>query len=485
MTTTIKVPTNQGLTNQGLLSGRTIKILIPVLFAAIFFVIPAPQGLEVQAWQLFGIFAGTILMLMLQGLPEASAILVGVSAAGLIVVPIKEVLVGYTDTILWLIVAAVMMSLGFKKSGLAKRVGLILIKAFGKSSLGLGYVLGATDLMLAPVVPAAPARGGGLVYPLAQGIFEVVGSKPNENPRRLGAYLTVLLYMMDMVAGSLFLTGMGPNLLTIKFASQILGINVSWGLWAIAAVPGLLVLMLIPYVVYKIYPPELTSVEEVRKMAREQLKTLGSITIREIIVGVTFLLALVLWATSSTTHIDTTIVAFLGVTIMLLTNVIQWKDIAESKETWGILIWFGGIIGLSSALAKLGFFKWVIVMMKGAVPAQGIGTFTAFVIIALMAIIPHYVFPSLVGYVTTCAPVIFSFVAVTGAPKYPATFLVAFLMVISSTLTHYGNGLGPLLMGTGYVEKATWWKIGFTVTSLATVVYLTIGLAYWKVIGLW
>ncbi|GAB6152703.1 anion permease [Desulfosporosinus burensis] len=469
---------------QGILSGRTIKILIPILLAALFFLIPAPKGLEVQAWELFGIFAGTILMLILQGLPEASAIFVGVSAAGLIVVPIKDILVGYTDSTVWLIVAAVMMSLGFKKSGLAKRVGLILIKAFGKSSLGLGYVLGVTDLMLAPVIPAAPARGGGLVYPLTQGIFEVVGSKLNENPRRLGAYLTVLLYMMDMVAGSLFLTGMGPNLLSMKLAAQILGVEVSWGLWTIAALPGFLVFMLLPYIVYKMYPPELTSVESVREMAREQLKTLGSVTIREIIVGLTFLLSLVLWATSSRTNIDTTIVAFLGVTIMLLTDVIQWKDIADSKETWGILIWFGGIIGLSSALAKLGFFKWLTIVMQDALP-QGIGTGTTFVIIALVAIIPHYVFPSLVGYVATFAPVIFSFVAVTGAPKYPAVFLVAFLMVISSTLTHYGNGLGPLLMGTGYVEKTTWWKIGFVVTSLSAVVYLTIGLGYWKLIGLW
>lgn len=479
MSQTIKIPKTQVQ-----LSGRTLKILIPILFAGLFFIIPAPTGLAVQAWKLFGIFAGTIMMLMLQGLPEPSAIFVGVSAAGLIVVPLKDVLVGYTDTTVWLIVVAIMMSLGFKKSGLAKRVGLILIKAFGKSSLGLGYVLGVTDLMLATTIPGAPARAGGLVFPLAQGIFEVVGSKPYENPRRLGAYLTVLLYMMDMVAGSLFLTGMGPNLLSMKLAGQILGVDVSWGLWTLAAVPGFFVFFLIPYLVYKMYPPELISVEEVRVMAREQLKTLGSVTKREIIVGITFLLCLVLWATSSMTHIDTTLVAFLGVTIMILTDVIEWQDIADSKETWGILIWFGGIIGLSSALEKLGFFRWLTGMMKDALP-QGIGTFTTFVIIALLAIIPHYVFPSLVGYVATFAPVIFSFVAVTGAPKYPAAFLVAFLMVISSTLTHYGNGLGPLLMATGYVEKVTWWKIGFVVTLLATVVYLTIGLAYWKVIGLW
>lgn len=438
---------NHTIKIQDPLNRRTLKIIIPILFASTFFVIPAPIGLEAQAWKLLGIFVGTIIMMMSQGLPETSATFVGVSGAGLFVVPIQDVLVGYTDTTVWLIVVAFMMSLGFRKSGLAKRLGLILIKAFGKSSLGLGYVLGVTDLVLAPVIPSAPARAGGLVYPLAQGIFEVVGSKPNENPRRLGAYLTVLVYMMDMVEGSLFMTGFGPNLLSMKLASQILEVKVSWGLWTLAAAPGFLVLMVIPYIVYKMYPPELTSVEVVREMAGEQLDRLGSVTKKEIIVGVTFLLSLVLWSTSSKTQIDTTIVAFLGVSIMLLTDVMQWKDIADSKETWGILIWFGGIIGLSSALGQHGFFNWLTIVMKDALPVQGLGTFTTFVIIALLAVIPHYVFPSYVGYVATFAPVIFSFVAVTGAPKYPATFLVAFLMAISSTLTHYGNGLGPLLMG--------------------------------------
>ncbi|WP_371413953.1 anion permease [Moorella sp. Hama-1] len=98
---------------------------------------------------------------------------------------------------------------------------------------------------------------------------------------------------------------------------------------------------------------------------------------------------------------------------------------------------------------------------------------------------PHYVFPSLVGYVAAFAPVLFSFAAATGVPKYPAAFLISYLMVISSTLTHYGNGLGPLLMGTGYVDKATWWKLGFVVTTMSALIYLTLGPIYWRLIGLW
>jgi len=377
------------------------------------------------------------------------------------------------------------MSIGFKKSGLAKRIGLMLIKTFGRSSLGLGYVFSFMDLLLATSIPAAPARSGGLVYPLCQGVFEAVDSKPHEYPRRLGAYLTVLLYMISMTTGSIFLTGMGPNVLSVKLASQILGIQISWPLWTIAALPGFITFLLIPLVIYKVYPPEMHSVGEVRNMAENQLKALGPIRWEEGIVALVFISALILWATSTITKINTAIVAFLGVTVMLLTNIVQWKDIAETKETWSILIWFGGIIGLSAALDKTGFFQWLTLFFKNVLPVNNTNMLLAFLVIAFLAIVPHYIFPSLVGYVAAFQPVLLSFIKVAGVPKYPAAFLVFYLMVISSTLTHYGNGLGPMLIETGYVDKGTWWKLGLLVTTLATILYIGLGLPYWKLIGLW
>jgi len=57
-------------------------------------------------------------------------------------------------------------------------------------------------------------------------------------------------------------------------------------------------------------------------------------------------------------------------------------------------------------------------------------------------------------------------------------------MVISSTVTHYGNGLGPILMESGLVAKGTWWKIGLVVTAMMATLYLTLGVAYWNLIGL-
>lgn len=240
------------------MNNRGFTVSIPVLLAFTLFVLPAPEGLSSQAWNLFGIFAGTILLLMLQGLPEPSAVLVGVTAAGLLVVPLGDILIGFTDQIVWLVVVAIIMSIGFNKSRLSRRIGFLMIGAFGKSSLRLGYVFSFMDLLLATFVPAAPARTGGLVYPMCHGVFKAVNSTPRENPRRLGSYLTVLLYMVSMTTGSIFMTGMAPNLLNAKLASQIVGVQISWPLWTIGAAPSFIVFLLIPVVVYRLHPPRCT-----------------------------------------------------------------------------------------------------------------------------------------------------------------------------------------------------------------------------------
>lgn len=53
------------------------------------------------------------------------------------------------------------------------------------------------------------------------------------------------------------------------------------------------------------------------------------------------------------------------------------------------------------------------------------------------------------------------------------------------SLTHYGNGAVPVYFGTGYVSQSEWWRNGFIVCTVNTVAWLTVGMTWWKLIGLW
>ena len=464
---------------------RFAKIVALLIVAGVFFSYPVPSGLSVTAWHLFGVFVALILGLILQPCPEPTLLLVITTLASIFVLPIREILVGYTDAMMWLTLVAMMLGVGLKKSGLTRRIGLLLISRFGKTTLRIGYILSFIDMLLATCTPASPARTGGLVYPLAEGVIDASSSGNPEGKQRTGAYFTLLAFTASMLSGGLFMTGMGPNLINVKLAQDVLGISISWPLWTLAALPGFIGFLLTPYIVYKLCPPDTASMVAVRARTSQELVAMGRISRNELTAIGIFLTILILWSTGTVTKIDSTLVAFIGISLMLITGVLDWNDLAETKEIWSLLIWFGAILGFSAALTKLGFFTWFAGVIKLLLPTAGLGHYPILLLVAALAIVPHYFFVSYTGYVVAFSPLIFSFVAATDVPRYPAFFVLAYLMIISCTLTHYGNALGPLLMEKGYNDKKTWWSVGTVITLLHAALYLTVGVVYWRLIGLW
>jgi DASS family divalent anion:Na+ symporter len=68
----------------------------------------------------------------------------------------------------------------------------------------------------------------------------------------------------------MFLTAMAANPLAAKLAAD-LGITITWTGWAVAAlVPGLASLIVVPYLLYKVYAPEIKSTPAAAQMARDE-----------------------------------------------------------------------------------------------------------------------------------------------------------------------------------------------------------------------
>ena len=155
------------------MSNQTIKMIIPVAVLAIFWFIPAPEGLSANAWHFLAIFFAVVVGLIIEPVPAALVGFVGISVVAILGImgnpteSINWALSGFSNSVIWLIFAAFMFALGYKKTGLGKRVSLLMIKYMGKSSLGLGYAVAFSDLVLAPFMQSNTARSGGSVFPVA------------------------------------------------------------------------------------------------------------------------------------------------------------------------------------------------------------------------------------------------------------------------------------------------------------------------------
>lgn len=465
------------------------KLGVLVLIPLIIFLIPPPEGLPLLAWRLFGLYLTAIVGLVLKPYSEPVILLASVAASAVTIgntavpkeqaIKMGQVLSGYQSGTTWLVFAAFTLSAAFVTTGLGKRIAYYLIGKMGSTTLGLGYVTVFLDLLIAPATPSNTARAGGIVFPIINSVASALGSEPGTSPRKAGHYLMINIYMVTKTTSYMFLTAMAPNALALSMMAPILKIDLSWGQWALAAaVPGLLCLLLTPLIIYFCYPPELKKVNN-KEISAKGLQELGPMKQSEKMLAVLFLLALGGWVFSKQLHIDASTVALCVMAAALVINVVSWDDVLKNKGGWNTLIWYGGIIGLSSTLTKAGFFAWLADTLQANLNFGDHNTLALLAILFLSVAI-RYLFASGGAYVAAMVPVFATVGAVAGANPMLLALGLLFSNAYGGAMTHYGGAAAPIIFGAGYNDTKSWWIVGAIIGFGSLIVHCTVGIAWWE-----
>ncbi|XOQ25998.1 MAG: Transporter, DASS family [Mitsuokella multacida] len=464
------------------------KLAIVIGIGAVLWFLPHPEAITPIAWHLFAVFAATIAGFILQPMPIGAVAFIGVTAGALLgVISVKTAISGYGNSTIWLIVCAFLLARAFIKSGLGSRIAYLIIKAIGKSSLTLGYAITLSDFVISPATPSSTARAGGIIYPIIRSLSSALHSEPNDGTaRKFGAYIMQIEYQANAITCAMFMTAMAGNPMSVELAAKTIGVEITWSEWALAAaVPGVISLIVMPYLLYKLYPPEIHEMPHAKKMAVEALEKMGPMSYMEKVVLVVFVGALALWATSSLTHMNATGVGMLAVTVLLLTNVLTWQDVLQEKGAWNTMFWMGSLIALAGALSSSGFIKVVAGMAGSAIASAGLSWLTAFILLALIYVYSHYAFASVSAHIGAMYAAFLAVAVAVGTPPLLAAIAFASLSNLMIPLTHYGGGAAPILYGAGYVPQGKWWQLGFIMVTVYMIIWLGIGSCWWHVIGLW
>ncbi len=466
------------------------KAVVPLLIGGAILLAPVPGGLDPIAWQYFALFVTVIVALILEPIPTAAIGLMGVTvAAAFLMVPAKIgtpavaadglrfALSGFSDGTVWLIFVAYMFSLGYEKTGLGKRIALLLIKRLGKSTLGLGYAVALADLAVAPFTPSNTARSGGIIFPIIKNVPPLYGSTPEQDPRKIGGYVMWVAMATTCVTSSMFLTGLAPNLLALSIIEKTAKISISWTEWFVALAPACIVLfLLVPYLVYLIYPPTLKSSDDAPKWASEELAHLGPLSRREVMMAGLAILALALWIFGGKLFTATT-VALMVLSLMILTSVLTWDDVIGHKTAWNVLVWFATLVAMADGLAKVGFLAWFAKVAAAAMSGFSIGLLVI-CFVALFFFL-HYMFASLTAHTTALLPVVLVTAAtVPGMPMKTLALLLVGTLGLMGILTPYATGPSPIYYGSGYISRKEYWLLGTVFGVIFIVVYLAIGYPY-------
>ncbi len=478
------------------------QALAPVAVAAAIALFPAPDGLPQHAWYFFALFAGVIVGLMFEPLPGGAIGLIGVTLVTVLApwvlfspaelakpgfkpanAALTWALSGFSNTTVWLIFGAFMFALGYEKTGLGKRLALLLVQRMGRRTLTLGYAIAVADVVLAPFTPSNTARSGGTLYPVLRNLPSLYGSLPNDpSYRRIGAYIMWVAIASTCVTSSMFLTALAPNLLAVELVKKSVGVEFGWTQWVLAFAPvGLLLLALVPLLTYWIYPPQVKEGLEVPAWAGTELSKLGSLSRREVTLGVLVMLALLLWIFAGSV-LNATTVALIVITLMLLLGVVSWDDITANKAAWNTLAWFATLVALADGLNRTGFVKWVA--DSTAAHLAGFSPTTAMLALVVLFYLVHYLFASVTAHVTAMLPVMLAVGStVPGINMAQFALLLCLTLGLMGIVTPYGTGPSPVYYGSGYLPSRDWWWLGAVFGLIFLLVFLTIGVPWVMFIG--
>lgn len=461
---------------------KSLSFVLSIIVGGLIWNLSPPEGVTTQAMHIFAIFIFTVIGVILRPVPIGTFAFLGlVITAATQTLTFEQAFSGFVNPIVWLIVIAFFISRGFIKTGLGERIAYIVIKYLGKSTLGMGYGIVLTDLVLAPAIPSVTARVGGIIYPIVSSLSQAFGSEPHSHPRKLGAFLMKVTFQGSIITSGMFLTSMAGNPLVADLAKSV-GVHITWASWAIAAsVPGLVCLLLIPFFLYKVFPPEIKETPNAKSFATKKLKEMGKVKIHEWIMIFSFLFLITLWIIGPYIGMSAVIAALIGLVILLLTSVLSWDDVIKEKGAWNTLMWFATLIMMATYLNTLGLTTWFSEFVRGHV--AGFPWFTAFMILSLVYFYSHYFFASLVAHIGSMYSAFLVLMVALGAPPVISALTLGFFSNLMGGITHYGSGPAPIYFGSGYLKITEWWKFGLYTSIVNILIYFTIGSGWWRLLG--
>jgi len=287
-----------------------------------------------------------------------------------------------------------------------------------------------------------------------------------------------------LITAAMFLTGMAANPLVVKAARDILGVELTWGTWALGAiVPGLCGLALLPWLIHWLERPTIEDTHAAQKQAQRDLDEMGSWSRDQLIMAGLFVALLVLWSTKAVHGMGSGLVAWVGVMTLLLTKVDSWDDVIRDARAWDTLFWLGGLLALANALKSEGVVDWFAEAMQSQM--AGIEGISLALVLAIIYFYSMYGFSMLTAHIAAFTGAFFAVAAAGGAPAMVCAALFAYFSNLCACTTPYSTGPVVIYFGLGYVRIGPWFRTGFIVSVFHMAIWLGVGLTWWRVLGWW
>jgi len=473
---------SEGAKAEGVSAISIIKGAAPFALAIGIWLVPIPAGLTAPAWHLFAIFVAAIFSVLLGAFPLLTSTMLAAAAVVLTgtLEPAKA-FSGFANPTVLLVVVAFLVAQAVVKSGLGHRISLLMVSRFGASPRGLAYSIVFTDAVLAPAFPSNTARGG-VLFPVVLSVVKGSGSRPDDpQGRKLGGYLMFCGMASLAVSSALWMTATSGNPIGAQITHDF-GLTINFGKWLlVSCVPSLIAIILLPRVLERFYPHGVKATPDAPTKARAELGKMGSLTRDEWITAAAFLVMVGGWIFADPLHLNVTIIAFAGLGVLLMTNVLTLKDIGEQGDTLATFLWLAVLFALSGQLNELGFMTYA--GQRLAARLGGLSWPTTYVTLIVLYVVVHYMFVSQSSQILALLGVFMDVGVRGGVPAPLMGFALLFASSYFSVITPQGGSQNIIFVGSGYLTQRELYRLGMLTTLFFMAIFMLIGTPWILMVG--
>ncbi|UCH57012.1 MAG: DASS family sodium-coupled anion symporter [Candidatus Bathyarchaeota archaeon] len=388
----------------------------------------------------------------------------------------------YGGSGLWIIVSGFVLAKAMETSGLGRRIALWMATSLGGNPDNIVLSVAVANLAVAPLSPSTTAKAF-LLHPICAGLVEAFNVEKGQS--KYGTALMLMAMAANNICSTAFLTATVPNPISAQYIREATGLGLSWLGWATMALPLTLVLLAASwFICVRIFRPEVEESSESLGRMRGLRAELGPMSRGEKLVTTFFAIALMLWITDGFHSLNSGIIS-LALSLILFApriGVMKMEGFAGDVP-WGSISLFAASMFLANAVGKWRALDPIAHSVFDVLNLSSLDSILFLFLVVLVSMLLHLAFTSTTVYATVMVPLVISLAQLQGSGVASIALPVAYLAPVAVILPV--NTIPNIVFySSGYFNHRQMLVYGLTISFISVILVLSLGLPYWKLLGL-
>jgi len=408
------------------------------------------------------------------------------------VVTRQQVAMLYWDDACWFIMGSLMFAAAFVKTGVDKRVCLIMFRKLAVPNAR--WITLIFFIIIAPLAAFISDHALAAMF-LPIGMLLYQNSLTNEIPEdpELGKMLMIGIAMACNIGGMGSPSGGARNVIMMTYLTDMFGIDIGYFQWVTYCFPFLIVMIPITWFFLNWrFKPRVISLAPAMDQLRYEIGKMGPWNRKQIYSLIIFCIMVFGWFTEKTFYelgiypvrLGIGVIAMAGAVAYILAGVVNWRDY-QQKVDWGVVWLYAGAIIFGRTLDSTGAAYWLArtaidllapLGMDAGLPLMAASNGITAIITNLMADGPA---------AASVGPITLNMAGLV----HPGTAFLPFMAMataISSSFAYcliIGTPPNAIVYASGYLEPKDFLRIGVPLWFVANIVLLLFTAVFWNLRG--